>query len=133
MGSSPIGVADIIERDEMKLVTHVAYATVIAGLIALGPSFANTSNEGDLGADPSVILSEDLYCFDVVHEDRSVEKTEGSNRDRFFSIDRSLSGSSTMEDPTPEKNWDSRVSQCDSLSEWGDFERCMWFPWEYGF
>ena len=118
----------------MKLISHVAYATVIAGLITLGPSFANTSTEEDLGADPSVILSENLYCFDVVHEDRSVEKTEGSNRDRFFSIDRTVPQfSEDIPDPTPEKNWDSRVAQCDSLSAWDDFYNCMWRPWLFGF
>ena len=117
---------------KLRIITHIAYATVIAGLIVVVPSVASPVQTTATVISPANVNSE-LQCFEVVHEDRSAEKTDGTNRERFFSIDRAISGSSTMEDPTPERSWDGRVSQCDSLSGWSDFERCMWFPWEYGF
>lgn len=130
MGSSPI--RDAKKKGFMRIATHVAYVTVIAAML-ISPTIAQTS-ENDSVATPSVVFSDELHCFDVVHEDRSVEKTDGSNRDRFFSIDRFVpSFTDNVPDPTPELSWDSRVAQCDSLSAWEDFQDCMWRPWLFGF
>ena len=135
----------------MRVASHIAYLAIIAGVALVPPGIADgsgsntqalsndfngslVSDGGDMGADPVFILNQDLYCFEVEHEDRSIEKTGGTNRERFFSIDRTIPDSQGVApDPNPGADWDSRVAQCDALQDWDDFHDCMWWPWLFGY
>ena len=127
----------------MKIITHIAYVTTIAGVALVAPGVASYSESPNTGIEaetssaystPEAALGDDLYCYQVEREDRSVEDTRGSNRDRFFSVDRTMPDSShVIPDTNPGANWDSRVAQCDALSDWSDFHDCMWWPWVFGY
>jgi hypothetical protein len=117
--------------------------TTIAGVALVAPGVAGYSESPSLGIAaetssahmaPESVLSDDPYCYQVEREDRSVEDIRGTNRDRFFSVDRTRPDSShVVPDTNPEANWDSRVAQCDALSNWNDFHDCMWWPWVFGY
>jgi hypothetical protein len=145
-----------------KYLVHVVYGSLIIGSIAMAPAFGS-EGEGPISetVERSVTIigdpipgSEFVKSEHVTHEgtldeegDRTVEKTSGSFRERFFSIDRPnpyLGQPFTEEEEQilrdnpdlvnqPDSVMNSRIANCDSLANWDSYFECMWKPWKYGF